>query len=121
MGKTKERGPCTMPLCSCGVALSPRTPRAPCVYDGAVREGSHTACGSERGFAHVRLNGKGPNLSMVGPPALMAAVMAGQPAAGSPREEFVEYLRAAKEERAGGEGARGGRGKEGGGLRCARG
>ena len=34
MGKTKERGPCTMPLCSCGVALSPRTPRAPCVCEG---------------------------------------------------------------------------------------
>ena len=28
-----------------------------------------------------------------GPPSVMVAVMAGQPAAGSSREEFVEYLR----------------------------
>jgi len=56
--------------------------------------------GHKRGKDRVRVNGKGPTLSMVGPPAVMAAVMAGQPAAGSSREEFIEYLHAAKEERA---------------------
>ncbi|EOD25072.1 hypothetical protein EMIHUDRAFT_435247 [Emiliania huxleyi CCMP1516] len=44
-------------------------------------------------MVRVRVNGRGPTPSITGPPEEMAEVMAGQPAPGSSRGEFVSYLR----------------------------